>query len=168
MGGKDDLLGIMHEILIWPYAQMVYSQSEIHPEKWDAQTSRGFWDTNGSPNLGQTTKSHDCQQKVSLGSIALVRKSFLEEENTEYKLGLFGLKIDLMSHVVHSIWVQWIYTCKILAYTVIITIKMRILIRAVLYITRMRKQTCRIHKILEMFKSSSNMLDRLLWILSDD
>ena len=29
---------------------MVYAQPRIHPEKWNAQTSLGFWDTNWSPN----------------------------------------------------------------------------------------------------------------------
>ena len=36
---------------------------EFFPKKWDAKTSLGFWDTNGSPNLGQMTSSNDSQQK---------------------------------------------------------------------------------------------------------
>ena len=42
---------------------MVYAQHRIHPGKWNAQYSQGFWDTNGSSNLGQTTISSDSQQK---------------------------------------------------------------------------------------------------------
>ena len=42
---------------------MVYAQIRIHPGKWDAQTSLGFWDTNRSPNLGQTTRPSNKQQK---------------------------------------------------------------------------------------------------------
>ena len=35
----------------------------IGPWKWDAQNSLGFRNTNGSPNLGQTTQSNNNQQK---------------------------------------------------------------------------------------------------------
>ena len=35
---------------------MVHAQPRIRHGKWDAQTSMGFWNTNGSPNLGQTTR----------------------------------------------------------------------------------------------------------------
>ena len=38
------------------------AHARICPE-WDAQTSVGFWDTDGSPNLDQTTRSRDSQQK---------------------------------------------------------------------------------------------------------
>ena len=42
---------------------MAYSQPRIRPREWDAITSLGFWDTNGSPNRGQTTRPSDSQQK---------------------------------------------------------------------------------------------------------
>ena len=35
---------------------MVDAQPRRHPRKWDTQTSLEFWDTNGSTNLGQTTR----------------------------------------------------------------------------------------------------------------
>ena len=63
LGGKGDLLEIVQEIGIWPYKQMVYAQSRICPGEWETQTSLGIWDTNGSPNLAQTTKPSDSQQK---------------------------------------------------------------------------------------------------------
>ena len=53
----------MQEIEIWIYAQMVYAQSRICPGEKDAQISLRLWDTNGSPNLGQTTRQSDSQQK---------------------------------------------------------------------------------------------------------
>ena len=53
----------MLQIEIWPYEQVVYAQPSICPEEWDAQCSLGFWDKNGSPNLGQTTRQSDSQQK---------------------------------------------------------------------------------------------------------
>ena len=56
-------MGIVQEVKIWPYEQMVYAQPRICPGEWDAQTSQGFWDINGSPNLGPTTRPSDCQQK---------------------------------------------------------------------------------------------------------
>ena len=31
--------------------------------KWHSQTPLGFWDRNGSPNLGQTTRLYNNQQK---------------------------------------------------------------------------------------------------------
>ena len=42
---------------------MVNVQPRIPSRKGDAQNSLGFWDTNRSPNLGQTTKPSDSQQK---------------------------------------------------------------------------------------------------------
>ena len=42
---------------------MVYAQPKIRPEKCDSQNSLELWDTNGSSNLGQTTRPRDSQQK---------------------------------------------------------------------------------------------------------
>ena len=42
---------------------MVCTQPRIRPEKWDAQNSLGWGNTNGSSNLGQTTRPSDSQQK---------------------------------------------------------------------------------------------------------
>ena len=55
MDGQGDPLGIVQEIEIWPCEQMIYAQPRICPGELNAQTSLGFWDTNGSPNLGQTS-----------------------------------------------------------------------------------------------------------------
>ena len=62
-GGEGDPLGIVQEVWIWPYKQIVFAQPRICSGKWDAQTSLGFWDTNRSLNLGQTTWPGDNQQK---------------------------------------------------------------------------------------------------------
>ena len=35
LGGQCDPQGIVQEIGIWPYEQMVYTQPWICPEKWD-------------------------------------------------------------------------------------------------------------------------------------
>ena len=43
--------------------QMVYIQPRIRVEKWNALTSRWFWDANGSPNLGQMPRPRDSLQK---------------------------------------------------------------------------------------------------------
>ena len=53
--GLVDLLGIVQESLIRLYEQVVYTQPRICPGG-DAQISFGFWYTNRSPNIGQTTK----------------------------------------------------------------------------------------------------------------
>ena len=42
---------------------MVCAQSRICSEEWDAETPLGFWGINGSPNLSQTTRSWNNQQK---------------------------------------------------------------------------------------------------------
>ena len=42
---------------------MVYAQPRIHPRKWDTQTPLEYIDTNGSSNLGQTTRPGDSLQK---------------------------------------------------------------------------------------------------------
>ena len=42
---------------------LVFAQPGIRTGEWDAQTSLGFWDTNWSLNLGQTTRPCDSQLK---------------------------------------------------------------------------------------------------------
>ena len=43
--------------------QMVYAQSGIRTEKWNALTFLGFWDTHRSSAQGQMTRPGDSQQK---------------------------------------------------------------------------------------------------------
>ena len=63
MGGQWYPLWIVQEVEVWPYEQMVYANSRISPRERDIQTPLGYRDTNGSPNLGQTTRSCNNQQK---------------------------------------------------------------------------------------------------------
>ena len=42
---------------------MVYAHPRICPGEWDTQTVQGFWDTNRSYNLGQTTIPYNNQQR---------------------------------------------------------------------------------------------------------
>ena len=42
---------------------MVYTQPGIYPGEWDVETLLGFWDTNRSANLAQTTRPYNNQQK---------------------------------------------------------------------------------------------------------
>ena len=56
-------MGIVQEIEIWPYEQMLYAQPRICSGEWDEQTLHRFWDTNGSPNLSQTTRLSNNQQE---------------------------------------------------------------------------------------------------------
>ena len=63
LGGKGDPLGIVQEVKIWPFKQMVYAQPSICPGEWDAQTPLGFWDLNRSPNLDPTTRPYNNHQK---------------------------------------------------------------------------------------------------------
>ena len=57
MGGQGDPLRIVQEIKVWPCKQMVYAQPRISLGEWHAQTPLGFWDTDGSSNLGQMNRS---------------------------------------------------------------------------------------------------------------
>ena len=63
MGGQGDPLGIVQKFEIWPNEQMVCAQTRICPKEWHTQTPLGFWDTNGSPNLGQTTRPYNNHRK---------------------------------------------------------------------------------------------------------
>ena len=56
-------MGIVQEIEIRPHEQVIYAQPRICPGEWDAQSSVGFWDTNGTPNLYHMTRLCDSQQK---------------------------------------------------------------------------------------------------------
>ena len=42
---------------------MLHAHPRICPGEWDAHTPLGFWDTNGSLNLGQTTRPNNNQQQ---------------------------------------------------------------------------------------------------------
>ena len=63
MDGERDPLRIVTRIINLTIQKSVHAQAGIRPGEWDAQSSLGFWDTNRSPNLGQSTKLSDCQQK---------------------------------------------------------------------------------------------------------
>ena len=60
----DNWVGKVIKKLKFPYTNKWYIHNpESVRKEWDAQISLGFWDTIGSPNLGQTTKLSDSQQK---------------------------------------------------------------------------------------------------------
>ena len=42
---------------------MIFAQPSVLPGEWDTQIPQGFWDTNVSPNLGQTTILNNNQQE---------------------------------------------------------------------------------------------------------
>ena len=52
----------MQDTKIWPYQQLVYTQTRICLRKWNIEFT-GFWDTNRSPNSSQMTRSCVCSQK---------------------------------------------------------------------------------------------------------
>ena len=54
LGGKGDPLGIVQEIEIWSYYQMLHAQTRIRQGEWITQNSRGFFHTNRSHNTDQT------------------------------------------------------------------------------------------------------------------
>ena len=48
---------------------MVYAQPSTWPRKWHTWTPMGLWYTNGSPNLGQKTRSYNNQKKKKICKI---------------------------------------------------------------------------------------------------
>ena len=75
---------------------MVYAQPRVCPWEWDAQIPRGFWNTNTSPNLGQTIRSCNNQQQkrscwiVDFAVPADLRVKLKESEKREKNLDLAG------------------------------------------------------------------------------
>ena len=53
LGYEGNPLGIVQEIEIWPYEQIVFEQNNISPGKWDTETHLGFWHPNGSLKLAR-------------------------------------------------------------------------------------------------------------------
>ena len=43
--------------------KILYAQLGICSGEWNPKTSLGFWDTNRSPNLNQTTRPSDSQKQ---------------------------------------------------------------------------------------------------------
>ena len=82
----------MQEIWFWHANKWYFSQPRISPGKWDAQTHLGFRDTNGSLNLGQTTRS--CknpppQKKTELAELwTLLSRLTTESEKKDKYLDL--------------------------------------------------------------------------------
>ena len=62
-GEKSDPLGIVQEIEIWPYYQILHAQSSICPGRWNADISHGFYDGNRSTIPGQITGHNDNNEK---------------------------------------------------------------------------------------------------------
>ena len=52
MTGLGDPLGIVQEISIWQYKQIVDLEPVIYPGEYEGQSSRGFCHSIGSPNFG--------------------------------------------------------------------------------------------------------------------
>ena len=46
-----------------PYEQVIYTQTRIRPEERDGENFLELWNTNGPPNLDQTSRPSDNQQK---------------------------------------------------------------------------------------------------------
>ena len=68
---------------------MVYTQSRIHLWKRNSQTSLGFWDTNGSPNLDQTTRLSYSKKKTKKK-----KKEKLNKKNKNCRIVNFAVPAD--------------------------------------------------------------------------
>ena len=53
---ESDPLGILEEIKIFLYSQMVCAKTKIFPWQWNPWIYIEVWDTNWSPNLDQKTR----------------------------------------------------------------------------------------------------------------
>ena len=101
MGGQSDPLRIVQEVEVWPYEQMVYAQPRICPSEKDTQTPLRFRDTNGSPNLSQTTRSYNNQQQQKKRTCTIVdfavpadRRVKLKECEKRHKYLDFAMGIE--------------------------------------------------------------------------
>ena len=63
---------------------MVYAQPNICPGEWDTQTPLGFWDTDGSPNLGPMTKRNNNQLKKG-GTCRILNFAVLADHREKLK-----------------------------------------------------------------------------------
>ena len=61
--GKGDPLGIVQELKIWLYYQIVSAQTRISPKKCDPENSQVFSDTNRSLNPSEMAKANVNKQK---------------------------------------------------------------------------------------------------------
>ena len=61
--GGGNPQGVEQEIDVGSYEQVVHEQPRIRPWDWDTQTSLIFQDTNGSPNLDETTRPCEYQKR---------------------------------------------------------------------------------------------------------
>ena len=52
LGWEGDSLGIVQDVENWLYFQMIYTETGICPEEWDAQNYLGFW-TQVSQAIGE-------------------------------------------------------------------------------------------------------------------
>ena len=94
---------------------MVYAQPRIRPRKRDAQNYLGFSYTNGSPNLDQTTRASDCQQKTEkLPNSGLAdhgvklkvseKRDKYQDLNRELRIKkLWNMKVTMMPFVIGSL-----------------------------------------------------------------
>ena len=124
MGGEEDPLGILQEIKVWLCEQMVYTQPSVRPAKWEAQTPLGFRHTNWSPNLDQTTRPYNHQQKKKrkkkreLADFTVPADHSLKlKENEKISIWTFGPSLRIEKTVEHESddytkcnWCSWCYT----------------------------------------------------------
>ena len=71
-----------NEIQRWE--QMVNAQIRLCPGKLDAQILLGFWDSNRSTNLGQTTRLSNNQQKKRTCRIAVSAAHRIKLKESEH------------------------------------------------------------------------------------
>ena len=84
---------------------MVYAPPRIHPRKRDAQTSIGFLDTNGSPNLGHKTRPYDSQQKkrtCRIGDFAVPADHKVKLKESEKKNKYLELARELKEKIMEN------------------------------------------------------------------
>ena len=87
---------------------MVYAQLRICPAEWDAETPLGFWDPNGSPNLGQKTRPYNNQQKertcrtvdVAVPKRTNHIKEGIDKTQQNSKCRLRGDRYEIINHII--------------------------------------------------------------------
>ena len=107
MTGKESWpLGIMQEIEIWPFYEIVYPQTRICPREWDRPRSLELWDTSRSPSFSQIIRLSADLQKKSKRNCWVVDYLYLAREMKKLlniKVTVIPIKIGALGTILKAL-----------------------------------------------------------------
>ena len=101
--GKVVLWELCKKLKFDNYEHMVCAQHRISPGKWDSKTLLGFWDTDGSSNIGQTIRPYTNKKRklAELWSL-LSQRTWVKFKKCKKKNKCFNLGRELKKSVEHE------------------------------------------------------------------